>query len=216
MKWLRPTERAKLEKWLDSGFTPSGKHGPLQRLFLAIALETPLRQTEITGGDLYGKGEPTEFDDDGQPTKWKKVVRGRHDGLHHGQANLVDKIWEAVVLLKRKDGVRVNFAMGPRTWAILQDLFPDLVDEYTPIFPDGPTPNACYKFCRRLGDSLGIPDLTPHTLRHTAGRDLREAGYGPHIIQAALGHKVGTTSLIYYESTNEEAIDAMRKIRGGG
>lgn len=182
MKWLTPDERTKVEAWLDSGDTPGGRHGSLQRLAIAIALESGLRESEIID-------------------------------LVHGQANIIGGRWEAVMRLKRRDRARIDANLGPRTARIFTSVFPNGSGEYDRVFKTGPTPNSFYKFCLRLGKRLGIQGLTPHRFRHTIGRDMAMAGCRPSEIQAALGHKSGATALIYYESTADEALAAVRRVR---
>ena len=182
MKWLTPDERSRLEAWLDSGYCPSGKHGAKHRLFVAIALESGLRESEILG-------------------------------LKHSQANVVSRRWEGVRRLKRRDGARIDAFMGPRTKDIYLTIWPELPPESELVFRNGPTANSCYKFCLRLGERLEIQHLTPHRLRHTMARDLARAGASATLIQQALGLKDRTTALIYYESTNEEALSKIEEIR---
>ncbi len=183
MKWLTPTQRGRLEAWLDSGFVPRGQYGADHRLIVAIAFESGLRESEILM-------------------------------LRHGQANVTTNHWEGVLRLKRKDRARMDAPLGPRTKAIYLEMYPDLVPEEQPLFQEGPSANAVYRFFRRLGDDIQIEGFNPHRLRHTLGRDMAKAGATPAEIQQALGHQSGTTSLIYYQSTAEEAINAALRVRG--
>lgn len=184
MKWLTPSQRGRVEAWLESGYIPRGQYGSDHRLIVAIAFESGLRESEVLM-------------------------------LRHGQANVTSNHWEGVLRLKRKDRARLDAALGPRTKEIYLDMFPDMMPEEQELFPNGPTANAVYKFFRRLGDDLQIEGFNPHRLRHTLGRDMAKDGATPAEIQLALGHQSGTTSLIYYQSTAEEAITAALRVRGG-
>ncbi len=122
-----------------------------------------------------------------------------------------------VLRLKRRDRARLDAFLGPRTARLYGGQFPEHGDLNGPteVFVNGPSVNDCYKFCRRLGDQLGIDNLHPHRFRHTVARDLIQAGASPSVVQKALGHKSGTMALLYSEALDTEAMDAMAQVRGG-
>lgn len=60
-------------------------------------------------------------------------------------------------------------------------------------------------------ENLGIPELTPHELRHTFGTLLREAGADAYTIQHVLGHSdINITAKIYIHND----IDVLRQKMG--
>ena len=73
-------------------------------------------------------------------------------------------------------------------------------------------------YARRFADAmhdaaenLGIPELTPHELRHTFGTLLREAGADIYTIQKVMGHAdIGVTSKVYVHND----IEVLRKDMG--
>lgn len=72
------------------------------------------------------------------------------------------------------------------------------------------------KFARRmraLSEEVGIPELTPHELRHTYGTLLRESGVDIYTIQRLLGHSdISITSKIYVHN-DIEVLRERLKIR---
>lgn len=55
---------------------------------------------------------------------------------------------------------------------------------------------------------LGIPDATVHSLRHSFATHLIEAGASVHTVQALLGHKQITTTMIYLHVTHRSEQDS--------
>lgn len=63
-----------------------------------------------------------------------------------------------------------------------------------------------HQHCRALAQQVGIPDLSPHRLRHTLATQLLNAGMEITSIQKLLGHQHVTTTQIYarvYDATVE-------------
>ena len=69
---------------------------------------------------------------------------------------------------------------------------------------------------KEYGKKAGIPEFKchPHALRHTTGRLGYLAGIGIPEIQKYLGHVSGSNTLIYLESSEEDACNAYAKVVG--
>ena len=198
MKWLKAEDRDKFFAWLYSGAIPNSLYGPYYRLYLAIAMEAGLRVTEIVGG---------------------KTAAGITLGLIHGQFNpngIPKPKWESVLRLKRKTKTYLDAFLGPRTIRIYREIFPEGGESSQPIFPPTMNRNDCYKWTKRLAKSLGIEQsVTPHTMRHTLGRDVYiKQGRDIMKVQKALGHASASTSMVYAEAADEEGLDAIAGVRG--
>jgi integrase len=73
------------------------------------------------------------------------------------------------------------------------------------------TVGTCRQAIQRACDRAGIPRWHPHSLRHTAGTQIR-GQYGLEASQAVLGHSELRTTQIYSEKNLDEARRVMREI----
>jgi integrase/recombinase XerC len=79
------------------------------------------------------------------------------------------------------------------------------------------TPRAAQKRLQALSDRLGMPELSPHALRHTSAKSMLDAGAKLTEVQKILGHKRVTTTTRYVQpgmGDLEEAVE--RGERGAG
>ncbi|WP_200966952.1 tyrosine-type recombinase/integrase [Insulibacter thermoxylanivorax] len=67
---------------------------------------------------------------------------------------------------------------------------------------------------RSLSVKVGIPDLTPHVLRHTFAHDLAERGESLQTIARLLGHTNINYTKIYVSPSREETRAAVNKLAG--
>ena len=63
-------------------------------------------------------------------------------------------------------------------------------------------------FMKKMSEETGLPELTPHELRHTYGTILRESGVDIYTIQKTMGHSdVSVTADVYIHND----IDVLRR-----
>lgn len=62
---------------------------------------------------------------------------------------------------------------------------------------------SVWAILRRAADTAGVPDVHPHTLRHSYATHLLEAGADIRVVQELLGHASVTTTQIYTKVTIE-------------
>lgn len=77
--------------------------------------------------------------------------------------------------------------------------------ENSPLLPHDPT--YITKHMRKFMKKVGLPDMSPHDLRHTCATMLLESGADIKGVQDILGHADASTTLNFYVRSN---IDAMR------
>lgn len=67
------------------------------------------------------------------------------------------------------------------------------------------------KIMLRMARRAGLPQFTPHTLRHLCLTDLARAGWGLHEIATFAGHQSLDTTLLYIHLSGRELSDKMTK-----
>jgi site-specific recombinase XerD len=86
--------------------------------------------------------------------------------------------------------------------AYLRDRASDL--SYIFVSERGPfTRFGIYQLVKSLGKATGIPDLHPHTIRHSTGYALANKGLDTRLIQDYLGHR-DIQSTVRYTRVNHE------------
>ena len=90
-------------------------------------------------------------------------------------------------------------------------IFHRPANQSLPIYPTEPT-----KLVKRFMKRNGLPDMSPHDLRHTAASLAIQSGANVKEIQALLGHKDPSTTLKFYAGITEKAhrdtIDGIESI----
>ena len=71
------------------------------------------------------------------------------------------------------------------------------------------TPRAFQRILKRYGQDAGIPNLTPHILRHTFAKNLADKKVGVEIIARLLGHNNLSTTQIYIQPGQTDLQKAM-------
>lgn len=82
-------------------------------------------------------------------------------------------------------------------------LFSDAQSQYKPHDPTYIT-----KHMKKLMKRLGLPDMSPHDLRHTCASILLESGADIKSVQDILGHANASTTLNFYVKSNIENMRA--------
>lgn len=69
-----------------------------------------------------------------------------------------------------------------------------------------------YTFSEQLRERAKVYTITPHQLRHTAGRMMAEGNLSPDIIQAGLGHGDRSSAEAYIDQTRTMRRRALRAV----
>jgi site-specific recombinase XerD len=77
----------------------------------------------------------------------------------------------------------------------------------TPLRPQG-VQQVVAKYARRAG----LPDVTPHVLRHTFAKHVLDAGEDLATVQRLLGHERLETTAIYTQPTARDLEEAVRRL----
>lgn len=119
---------------------------------------------------------------------------------------------EDIEISERKGLVRVHAGKGgmfrvvPLSKTVREMLSDHLSDRFRAgefVFCDQNgekiTPRAAQKRLQSLSERIGIPELSPHALRHTSAKSMLDAGAKLTEVQKILGHKRVTTTTRYVQ-----------------
>jgi integrase/recombinase XerC len=148
----------------------------------------------------------------------------RHTGLRVGE--LCNLRLGDVVLSERKGEVLVRGGKGNkdrtvplnndvrRALASYKDVRPTVADDHLfvgqrgePLKPQG-VQQVVAKYARRAG----LPEVTPHVLRHTFAKHVLDAGEDLATVQRLLGHERLETTAIYAQPTARDLEAAVRRL----
>lgn len=99
----------------------------------------------------------------------------------------------------------------------LLDYLQERPDVGKPLFASqkggGLSSNAIWKVIKKYGEEAGLPDLTPHALRHTFGTNLIRR-HGVDIVTTAtlMGHANISTTAIYTKPNEQDLINAVERL----
>ncbi len=108
---------------------------------------------------------------------------------------LSPRLYGLLVELKREHETRLGAKLLPSAFIFCRPENPG-----TPIYPTTPT-----RVLAKLVKRYGLPDVSPHDLRHSAASLALEAGANLREIQELLGHRDPSTTLKFYSGLTEEA-----------
>jgi site-specific recombinase XerD len=75
----------------------------------------------------------------------------------------------------------------------------------------GLTPRAVQRVLKRYGQEAGIPNLTPHVLRHTFAKNLADRHIGVEVIAQLLGHENLNTTQVYIKPNYMDLENALEE-----
>ena len=101
-----------------------------------------------------------------------------------------------------------------RALAAYQAVRPTVADDHLfvgqrgePLKPQGVQQSSA-KYARRAG----LPEVTPHVLRHTFAKHVLDAGEDLATVQRLLGHERLETTAIYTQPTARDLEEAVRRL----
>ena len=172
---------------------------PMQRLIYSLLLTTGIRRGECFGlqwGDV-------DFDNHIIRVE-RNVTYTAHGGLSVGlpktdtgirEIPITDKVFNLLTNYKSRE---VNeFTLTDNSF-----LFHSTNSPTTPR-----DPNYITTHMRRLMKRVGLPNMSPHDLRHTCASLLLQSGADIKSVQDSLGHANASTTLNFYVRSD---MDAMR------
>lgn len=168
------------------------------RCFQNVLITTGLRRGEALGlqwGDVDGKNLRITVArnvtiDRESPDKY-------HIGATKGKEARTVPISErlyALLMERKKEQAAVYGTLLPTAF-----IFNRTADPYKPQYPTEPT-----RWQRRFVQRHGLPNVSPHDLRHTAATLALEGGADLKQVQTLLGHKDPSTTMAFYAGVSEE------------
>lgn len=115
---------------------------------------------------------------------------------------------DAVATVTRKGGRRERVALGKQGTEALRTWLEQRVSKTNRVFMDYDY-NTIYYRLKLVGAAADIPDFTPHRLRHSRVRHLKDAGLDWSDISEICGHTRETTTLKIYGRRRAEERSAL-------
>ncbi len=109
------------------------------------------------------------------------------------------KEWQSAQLTEWQGltvNTKVTAMLAPKAY-----VFGSEIDPYAPMFPHTPT-----RWLKSFIKKHGLPDVSPHDLRHTAGSLMLASGATIKDVQDTLGHADPSTTLKFYAGTTPESL----------
>lgn len=108
---------------------------------------------------------------------------------------LSPRVYSLLMQLKHEQEARYSTKMFPTMF-----IFCRASDPQRPCYPTEPT-----RWQRKFVKRHGLPDVSPHDLRHTAATLALESGANLKQVQELLGHSDPSTTMAFYTGVTEEA-----------
>lgn len=108
---------------------------------------------------------------------------------------LSPRVYALLMQLKHEQEARYSVKMFPTAF-----IFCRASDPCKPQYPTEPT-----RWQRKFVKRHGLPDVSPHDLRHTAATLALESGASLKEVQQLLGHRDPATTMQFYTGVTEEA-----------
>ncbi len=114
-----------------------------------------------------------------------------------GEARTVpisNRLCRLLLTFKKEQELKFQAILPPSTFVFCNDT-----DPYKPIRPDSIT-----RHVRKFVERNGLPNVSPHDLRHSAATLALESGADLKDVQTLLGHKDPSTTMKFYAGVTEE------------
>lgn len=105
------------------------------------------------------------------------------------------RVYGLLMELKNEQEARQQMKMFPSAF-----IFCRSSDPRKPVYPTEPT-----RWQRKFVDRHGLPNVSPHDLRHTAATLALESGASLKQVQELLGHSDPSTTMAFYTGVTEKA-----------
>ena len=169
-----------------------------QRLMYELLLTTGIRRGECFGlhwGDIDFANKTICIE--------RNVTYTAQSGITVGLPKTTTGI-RKIPITERVLALLTNYKTSEeRLFALANETFLFHTDA-SPLLPRDPT--YITKHMKKFMKKIGLPDMSPHDLRHTCATILLESGADIKSVQDILGHADASTTLNYYVRSNIETM----------
>jgi site-specific recombinase XerD len=160
----------------------------------------------------------------GQPRNLAILQLLRHTGLRVGE--LCNLRLDDLTISERRGTLLVRSGKGDKDRTVpLNNDVRRAVTAYLPVRPlvtddhlfvgqrgDPLQPQGVQLVVRKYAQRAGLPDVTPHILRHSFAKQILDAGEDLATVQRLLGHERLETTAIYTQPTARDLEQAVRRL----
>lgn len=190
-----PTDGDPSDRWLTSL--------EIQRMFQAA------REISKARGDRMGRGE--RFLWLGLETsKRSAAIRELRWPLVDWQTNVIDFDVPGRARTKKRRGV---VPISAALHAPLRRMYEERLEDDGYVL-DSPAP--VWALIKLIAENAGVPDVSPHVLRHTAATHMARAGVSLWLIAKVLGNTIGMVERVYAKHSPDDLRKAVDMISGEG